>query len=137
MEDDVKRIITGHAIQCVIFLAGFSGNTTAAGYREGVQMPAQVKEVYDLCVIGCGSAGYAAAIRGVDLGKRVCLVERKALGGAGVVCGALASEISTISRAMAMKSANSILSFACECKKGRFNSYRSICGQGRWFFEKN
>lgn len=30
---------------------------------------------YDLCVIGAGAAGVAAAMRGSDMGKKVCLVE--------------------------------------------------------------
>ncbi len=47
---------------------------------------------YDLAVIGAGPAGYAAAVRGWDLGKRVALIERAELGGAGVHDGALASK---------------------------------------------
>lgn len=47
---------------------------------------------FDVCVIGAGPAGYAAAVRLWDLGKRVCLVERSRLGGAGVHNGALSSK---------------------------------------------
>jgi dihydrolipoamide dehydrogenase len=47
---------------------------------------------YDLCVIGCGPSGFAGAMRGFDLGKRVCVVERAQMGGAGVMWGALASK---------------------------------------------
>lgn len=47
---------------------------------------------YDLCVIGAGPAGYAAAMRGHDLGQRVLLIEAGALGGAGVHRGALSSK---------------------------------------------
>src|SRR5262245_44521809 len=47
---------------------------------------------YDLCVIGAGPAGYAAAMRAHDLGKRVALVERGPVGGAGIHCGALSSK---------------------------------------------
>ncbi len=49
-------------------------------------------EHYDLIVIGGGPAGYAAAIRGIDFGKRVCLIERDKVGGAGVYNGALSSK---------------------------------------------
>lgn len=49
-------------------------------------------EHFDLCVIGGGPAGYAAAMRAVDLGKRTALVERHRLGGAGIYHGALASK---------------------------------------------
>jgi len=46
----------------------------------------------DVCVIGGGPAGFAAAFRAVDYGKRVALVERNRLGGAGLFNGALASK---------------------------------------------
>lgn len=49
-------------------------------------------EHFDLIVIGGGPAGYAAAMRGVDFGKRVCLIESKRVGGAGVYNGALSSK---------------------------------------------
>jgi dihydrolipoamide dehydrogenase len=47
---------------------------------------------YDLCVIGAGPAGYAAAMRAVDFGKRVLLIEKDKLGGAGLHNGALSSK---------------------------------------------
>jgi len=47
---------------------------------------------YDLCVIGAGPSGYAAAIRAWDFGKRVALVDRGPLGGAGIHHGALSSK---------------------------------------------
>ncbi|MEG2319657.1 MAG: FAD-dependent oxidoreductase, partial [Mucinivorans sp.] len=37
--------------------------------------------MYDLIVIGSGPGGYAAAIRGSQLGMRVAVVERNELGG--------------------------------------------------------
>ena len=37
---------------------------------------------WDLCVLGAGPAGYAAAMRAHDLGKRVVLIERDRVGGA-------------------------------------------------------
>jgi dihydrolipoamide dehydrogenase len=49
-------------------------------------------ERFDLCVIGGGPAGYAAAMRALDLGMRVILVERDRIGGAGIHNGALASK---------------------------------------------
>lgn len=56
-------------------------------------------EKFDLIVIGGGPAGYAAAMRGIDFGKKVCLIEKDKVGGAGVYNGALSSktlwEIST------------------------------------------
>ncbi|MCX7008314.1 MAG: NAD(P)/FAD-dependent oxidoreductase [Kiritimatiellaeota bacterium] len=47
---------------------------------------------YDLCVIGGGPSGYAAAMRAVDFGKAVLLVERNRLGGTGIFDGALSSK---------------------------------------------
>lgn len=47
---------------------------------------------FDLIVIGGGPAGYAAAMRGIDYGKKVCLIEKKRVGGAGVYNGALSSK---------------------------------------------
>ena len=47
---------------------------------------------YDLCVIGCGPSGYAAAMRAVDFNKSVLLVERERIGGAGIYDGALSSK---------------------------------------------
>ncbi len=47
---------------------------------------------YDLCVIGAGPSGYAAAMRAVDYGKKVLIIERHTIGGAGVANGALSSK---------------------------------------------
>ena len=45
-----------------------------------------------LLMLGAGPAGYAAAMRAHDLGKRVALVERGRVGGAGIHAGALSSK---------------------------------------------
>lgn len=47
---------------------------------------------YDVCVIGAGPAGYAAAMRAVDFHKKVALIEKKQIGGAGIHHGALWSK---------------------------------------------
>lgn len=47
---------------------------------------------FDLCILGAGPAGYAAAMRAHDLGKRVLLVEKARVGGAGLHAGALSSK---------------------------------------------
>jgi dihydrolipoamide dehydrogenase len=49
-------------------------------------------EKFDVIVIGGGPAGYAAAMRAVDYNMRVCLIEKKRIGGAGVYNGALSSK---------------------------------------------
>jgi dihydrolipoamide dehydrogenase len=47
---------------------------------------------YDLVVIGAGPSGYAAAMRALDFKKKVLLIERSRVGGAGVTNGALSSK---------------------------------------------
>ncbi|HSO40630.1 MAG TPA: NAD(P)/FAD-dependent oxidoreductase [Labilithrix sp.] len=47
---------------------------------------------WDLCVLGAGPGGYAAAMRAHDLGKRVVIVDRGQVGGAGIHAGALSSK---------------------------------------------
>jgi dihydrolipoamide dehydrogenase len=47
---------------------------------------------YDLCIIGGGPAGYAAAMRALDYNKKVLLVEKANIGGAGLYNGALSSK---------------------------------------------
>ncbi len=49
-------------------------------------------EKFDLVVLGSGPAGYSAAIRACDYGKHVCIVEKKHIGGAGVMHGVLTSK---------------------------------------------
>ncbi len=38
-------------------------------------------ENYDVAIVGSGSAGYVAAIRAADLGKRIVLIEQREIGG--------------------------------------------------------
>jgi dihydrolipoamide dehydrogenase len=49
-------------------------------------------EKYDLVVIGGGPAGYAGAMRAIDFRKKVLLVEKNRVGGAGVFDGVLTSK---------------------------------------------
>ena len=49
-------------------------------------------DTYDLVVIGGGPAGYAGAMRALDFKKKVLLVEKKRLGGAGIFNGVLTSK---------------------------------------------
>lgn len=49
-------------------------------------------EKFDLCVIGGGPSGYAAAMRAIDFGKKVILIEKGKIGGAGIYDGALTSK---------------------------------------------
>ncbi len=49
-------------------------------------------EHYDLVIIGGGPSGYAGAMRAIDFGKRILLVEKRRIGGAGVYNGVLTSK---------------------------------------------
>lgn len=49
-------------------------------------------EHYDLIVIGGGPSGYAGAMRAIDFKKKVLLIEKKRIGGAGVYDGVLTSK---------------------------------------------
>ena len=49
-------------------------------------------EKFDLVVIGCGAAGYTAAIRALDFGQHVCIIEAGEIGGALLMNGALSSK---------------------------------------------
>jgi dihydrolipoamide dehydrogenase len=50
------------------------------------------KLTFDICVIGSGPAGFAAAMRSYDFDKHVCIIEGGHIGGAGIVNGALSSK---------------------------------------------
>ena len=73
-----------------------------AGYRASVKQRRDIApEVeddnggatdFDLMVIGGGSAGFAAAIKGTELGKRVALVEAGTIGGTCVNVGCIPSK---------------------------------------------
>ena len=64
----------------------------------------------DLCILGAGPAGYAAAMRAHDLGKTVVLVERDQVGGAGIHAGALSSKT--------MWHLSNDYAIACRCDRG-------------------
>ncbi len=49
-------------------------------------------EKFDVCIIGGGPSGYAAAMRAIDLNKRVLLAEQDRIGGTGLYNGALSSK---------------------------------------------
>ncbi|KAI9004323.1 pyridine nucleotide-disulfide oxidoreductase-like protein [Hyaloraphidium curvatum] len=61
------------------------------GLATAVPPPAPEKS-YDLVVVGAGPSGFAAAMRAADFGKKVLLIERDKVGGAGIHSGALSSK---------------------------------------------
>lgn len=77
----------------------------AAGYKASIEkhipyeIPSNVvrkespgKEEFDLLVIGGGSAGFAAAIKGAELGVKVAIVEKGTIGGTCVNVGCVPSK---------------------------------------------
>ncbi len=54
--------------------------------------PARPEQAFDLVIVGGGSAGFAAAIKGAELGARVALVEGGTLGGTCVNVGCVPSK---------------------------------------------
>ncbi len=90
----------------VIADAGVTDDTLAraieaAGYRARVRERRRVREgqrfpsggeQYDLMVIGGGSAAFAAAIKGAELGAKVAIVEAATLGGTCVNIGCVPSK---------------------------------------------
>jgi mercuric reductase len=81
---------------------GLLGAVTAAGYRarvrerrplgEGRRFAEEPGAEYDLMVIGGGSAAFAAAIKGAELGAKVALVEAATIGGTCVNIGCVPSK---------------------------------------------
>lgn len=73
-----------------------AGYTATAKTRKPVSSPASVGvrsgNQFDLMVIGGGSAGFAAAIKGAELGSRVALVEAGVIGGTCVNVGCVPSK---------------------------------------------
>lgn len=49
-------------------------------------------EKFDVVVVGAGPSGYAAAMRSLDFKKKILLIEKGKIGGAGVANGALSSK---------------------------------------------
>lgn len=65
-----------------------AGTVAAAGDRTRIDPDAD----YDLVIVGGGSAGFSAAIKGAELGARVALVEGGTLGGTCVNVGCVPSK---------------------------------------------
>lgn len=71
---------------------------------------------YDVAVIGGGPAGFAAAMRSVNLGKKTLLIEKNLLGGNAVFNGALSSKtLWEISLRYALSIANNSGFFVRDC----------------------
>jgi dihydrolipoyl dehydrogenase len=70
--------------------SGSPGRERAVGRKD---IPGMADDAYDLIVLGSGTGGYATAIRGAELGKRVALVEKdERLGGTCLLRGCIPSK---------------------------------------------
>jgi len=67
-------------------------------------------DAFDLTVVGGGPAGYAAAIRGAELGARVILIEKETLGGTCVNRGCIPTKF-TLEVAHAFRSIDNLKAF--------------------------
>ncbi len=76
------------------------------------------KTDFDIIVVGGGSAGFSAAIRGAEMGKKVALIENRTIGGTCVNIGCVPSKF-IISEAFSGTSWNKI-------KEGRDNLVRNL-----------
>jgi dihydrolipoamide dehydrogenase len=66
--------------------------TTSTSSPSSAPTPIPDAQHYDVCIIGSGPGGFAAAMRGFDFGKKVCLIEGGHIGGAGIMHGAMTSK---------------------------------------------
>ncbi|MBI3958594.1 MAG: mercury(II) reductase [Chloroflexi bacterium] len=90
----VEEGVSVEAISAAVRDAGYSATVKS---RKPVDRPTANNgggdaSEYDLLVIGAGSGGFAAAIRGVELGGRVALVNDGTLGGTCVNVGCVPSK---------------------------------------------
>jgi len=90
---DAEPGIGATRLQAAVAAAGYEARVTARHASSTVaRAPADSAADFDLLVIGAGSAGFAAAIKGVDLGFRVALTGDGPLGGTCVNVGCVPSK---------------------------------------------
>lgn len=82
------------ALLTAVSQAGYSARLKASHHQAEVDRsaPRTNGHDFDLMVIGGGSAGFAAAIKGAELGARVALVEAGTIGGTCVNVGCVPSK---------------------------------------------
>src|SRR5574341_2411631 len=90
--------VTGEALATAVQQAGYRATVRERWATEPASPESGgTSQDFDLMVIGGGSAAFAAAIRGAELGKRVAMVEAGTIGGTCVNVGCVPSK--TIIRA--------------------------------------
>jgi len=85
--------VTDEALSRAVEAAGYRAQVRERRTVEGERhFPAEAGADYDLMVIGGGSAGFAAAIKGAELGAKVAIVEAGTIGGTCVNIGCVPSK---------------------------------------------
>lgn len=84
--------VAAERIEEAVAKAGYRAQVRPEGGPGGVPVKAGGEDRFDLLILGGGSAGFAAAIRGAELGARVAMVEGGTLGGTCVNVGCVPSK---------------------------------------------
>lgn len=85
--------VTGEALATAVQQAGYRATVRERWATEPASPESGgTSQDFDLMVIGGGSAAFAAAIRGAELGKRVAMVEAGTIGGTCVNVGCVPSK---------------------------------------------
>ncbi len=83
---------TPERIESAVARAGYRARVQEARPSMGPTVVSRGDAEFDLVIVGGGSAGFAAAIKGAELGARVALVEAGTLGGTCVNVGCVPSK---------------------------------------------
>jgi mercuric reductase len=93
MTDERQQELVAETLEAVARKAGYPDRVVEQPQKpETVSKDHQAEGEFDLMVIGAGSAGFAAAIKGVELGYRVALIEAGLIGGTCVNIGCVPSK---------------------------------------------
>lgn len=116
-----EAAITAEALSAAVHEAGYSATVKTRQPVGGPVSGDGEGSDYDLIVIGGGSAGFGAVIKGAELGYNVALVEAGTIGGTCVNVGCVPSK--TLIRAMETYH---------EAGRGRFRGVHTTSGDLNW-----
>ncbi len=89
---DVDKAALMQAVQAAGYRATVRASAATILSTKSPQQSTPPATDYDLIVIGTGGAGMGAAIKGAELGQRVCIVEAGVIGGTCVNIGCVPSK---------------------------------------------
>jgi len=95
--DGLARVVAGpetkdDRIEAAVSKAGYRALVARQPGGDGPAIVATRADEFDLVIVGGGSAAFAAAIKGADLGARIAVVEGGTLGGTCVNVGCVPSK---------------------------------------------